>query len=805
MNDFAKYVKSITTLSLAVLLISTMIVTPAAAIAISWNGASSPPTIVWSDNNNWAPNLLPTPADDVSFTNTAASATGAPTNEVAATTTVNSLWYAQTDTAFIHTTLIDAGQILKVQGFNATTPPSYVDKFSLYAGNLGTANTSVLKTVITGGAAGVATPGVGGLDVSGPSGENTTGDIIVAMGNGTTGAAYPDHTAVLDLSGLATFNANVDQLLVGVTATGSTVNRPCGIMYLAATNTITLNNPNITQNPLIPAAAGTNSPPALSLPGGGLVIGYAAAASAGDPYVSVLYLGHANTINVANVLVGGRFRQSAMAFESTTNGSSLTMRGPDGTSRVASITIGDNSNNSTGGNNTAGTIDLRGGSVDIMASSIILGQTPTNYVGINNRNGEAAAGTLSFDTGTIDTTSMLIANLATNLNARPTGTVNVSGTATLTIGSGALTMANYNGGYTDNTTTPGTPILRYYGAVAPATATLNVSGGTVTIAGGISTDVMNLNNGERAGPNSGKTVSSTINVTGGSLTVNGDITKGVATTNTSGTISTTVKIDGGTLDMAGYSIGTVNPGLTGPITTLNLYSGTLKNIGQINGPDGNALVKNWDGTTAGTLILDGTNTYTGDTKVTGGTLQFAATVSIASSTIDVFGGILDVTAFGGPGYTLAGGKTLKGNGTVNGFVNVLGGTVSPGESPGTLTVGDMTFGSGSTLNIELNGVTAGLFDVLNSTGALTVQPGSSLAVSLGYAPMAGDSFDIMNWGSESGMFDTLSLPSLPGGLTWDSSNLYTNGSIAVVPEPATMLMLIIAAGLCLMFKRTRSK
>jgi autotransporter-associated beta strand protein len=208
---------------------------------------------------------------------------------------------------------------------------------------------------------------------------------------------------------------------------------------------------------------------------------------------------------------------------------------------------------------------------------------------------------------------------------------------------------------------------------------------------------------------------------------------------------------------------------------------------------------------AGTLILDGTNTYLGDTKVTAGTLKFAATVSIASSTIDVFGGILDVTAFGGPGYTLAGGKTLKGNGTVNGFVNVLGGTVSPGESPGTLTVGDMTFGSGSTLNIELNGTAAGLFDVLNSTGALIVQPGSTLAVSLGYTPLPGDSFDIMNWGSESGTFDTLSLPTLPDGFTWDSSNLYTNGSIAVVPEPATMLMLIIAAGLCLMFKRARNK
>ncbi len=82
------------------------------------------------------------------------------------------------------------------------------------------------------------------------------------------------------------------------------------------------------------------------------------------------------------------------------------------------------------------------------------------FVGINTRNGYGGTGTLSFDTGTIDTTSMIIANQATNLNSKPTGTVNVSGTATLTIGANGLTMANYNGGYAAN----------YYGAIQPATA-----------------------------------------------------------------------------------------------------------------------------------------------------------------------------------------------------------------------------------------------------------------------------------------------------------------------------------------------
>jgi hypothetical protein len=44
----------------------------------------------------------------------------------------------------------------------------------------------------------------------------------------------------------------------------------------------------------------------------------------------------------------------------------------------------------------------------------------------------------------------------------------------------------------------------------------------------------------------------------------------------------------------------------------------------------------------------------------------------------------------------------------------------------------------------------------------------------------GNSFDLLDWGSISGTFSTLQLPSPGGTLGWDTSHLYTTGVISVV-------------------------
>ena len=130
--------------------------------------------------------------------------------------------------------------------------------------------------------------------------------------------------------------------------------------------------------------------------------------------------------------------------------------------------------------------------------------------------------------------------------------------------------------------------------------------------------------------------------------------------------------------------------------------------------------------------------------------------------------------------------------------------MAPGASPGILTVDDITFADGSTLQIELGGPARGTeYDVLAASGVVTMQGGSTLAVTLinGFVPQGHDEFDILDFAGASGHFNVLNLPQLGGGLSWDTSDLYTGGTIVVAPEPASAAILL--AGVAWAFLRRR--
>ena len=121
---------------------------------------------------------------------------------------------------------------------------------------------------------------------------------------------------------------------------------------------------------------------------------------------------------------------------------------------------------------------------------------------------------------------------------------------------------------------------------------------------------------------------------------------------------------------------------------------------------------------------------------------------------------------------------IKGTGT---FTNAtFTGTYSPGLSPTSVSAGNLAFGSTNTLIMELAGTGAGnQYDQTLATGSLAL--GGTLDIELinGFIPAAGNSFNLFDWGSISGTFATLSLPTLTSGLTWNTSQLYATGIISV--------------------------
>jgi hypothetical protein len=120
--------------------------------------------------------------------------------------------------------------------------------------------------------------------------------------------------------------------------------------------------------------------------------------------------------------------------------------------------------------------------------------------------------------------------------------------------------------------------------------------------------------------------------------------------------------------------------------------------------------------------------------------------------------------------------------TFSGDLTNQGGTLAPGNSPGTTVItGHYTQQSGGTLAIELAGTARGSqFDGVDIGGDLDLAGTLNVTLIDGYSPELGDHFDILDWGgTQTGTFDTLLLAELDAGLGWNLRDLHTRGELRV--------------------------
>jgi autotransporter-associated beta strand protein len=220
------------------------------------------------------------------------------------------------------------------------------------------------------------------------------------------------------------------------------------------------------------------------------------------------------------------------------------------------------------------------------------------------------------------------------------------------------------------------------------------------------------------------------NVTIQAVEVTSARTRALTIGNSSGTVGT-LNLTGGTVNgvsstilrNASTSLFTLKDSETITVRTMDVV---IKNPGSIIAAEGPITIGSklsgpgFTKTGAGTLTLTGSNVFSGPITVDAGTLALSAATSLAGASLITIqsGASIDGSA---DGVTLAVNQTLSGNGTITGNLNIAG-TLSPGSSPGMLTInGKTTWLPGGNFAWQILDVDAGPgsgWDALAIDGAL---------------------------------------------------------------------------------------
>jgi hypothetical protein len=496
-------------------------------------------------------------------------------------------------------------------------------------------------------------------------------------------------------------------------------------------------------------------PPTPLLPGNAIVIN-----GSGTCTMDVnqtLNAGATLTVNASKTLtISGAFtltNHGSMTINGTLSKSSANSTLTNSATGSITVPSGGALNNDSGSFSNAGTLTTNSGGTFGNGSG-----TFTNSGTYNNGGSNYSTYGGFSNSGTITNTGTMTGSQYINIQNSGSWTNSAGGSMTMNslVNSGASASLTNNGtmnvGLNNSKTfvNNATFTVNYFDETNNSGATwTNSSGATFTVGAVPFSNAGTFNNDGTMTLNQNGNTGSTFANTGtfncaGTLTLN----SGSATNAATKTISLS-----GTLNL-NSAFAFTNNGIINGGGTLNVAGGSLANNGSISslgliGLTGNGTLTVASGSTFSTSNGSNTNITSGTLTVNSG-----ATATMGGQ-LDIFsGGTLNVNgAMTVSGFAFNNAGIIKGSGTITPTTALSNsGFLRPGNSPGTLSFsGDLHLGSG-TYTAEVDGTTAGQFDLLAVSGTATIGGSSKLHLIFSVPIINGTTFDVLTAGTVSGSF-----------------------------------------------------
>jgi outer membrane autotransporter protein len=644
---------------------------------------------------------------------------------------------------------------------------------------LGTANSTSFAGVVS-GTGGVTKQGLGTLTLTGQNTFGGTltinGGTVAVAGFGTMSSASVNLATTGTTFDVSAANAPIIQDLSGVA--GTTVSLGASTLSFGTANSTTFGGVITGTGGLFKEGAGTETLTGANTFTGGIFINN-----------GTLALGTGGSIVSATSV----FLNGASAGFDITNAGNQTVENLSaiGGGRVVlggnTLTLDDTSG---GTNSFAGVISGTGGIV-VEGTGTLSMNAPTTYTGSTVVNGGTLALGLSGSIASSSGVDLAVAGTTFDISAGSGATIQglsgVAGSAvdlgaqTLTVGGAASTnFAGTISGFTplNGITKQGSGTLTLSGVetyIGPTTinaGTLALGvGGSLAASSGIGVATSGATFDISGG--GAQTIQDLTGVSGSAIILGANtLTLGTANStsfagNISGAGGALVKQGTGTLTLSGtdsYTGGTTITSGTLTGTTASLQGNIL---------DDAALVFNQStaGTYAGSLSGNGTLAFlgAGTVTMTGNSAGFAGSTTVSSGDLAV--GSSSAATLGGSVSVTTGG-TVSGHGTIGGSLTNTSGTVAPGGSVGTLTVnGDYTQGPTGALAVQLTPAAASKLAVTGTVslqGSLDILSGPN-----GYVPFS-QYVILTSGGGITGTFQTVagSLPVIPLSVNYQTNEIF---------------------------------